>query len=67
MLNQAAHTSDLKKRASLYQRVQTILNQDAPIVLLYFPDDIKGLRSSVHGFHDLGDERIALYDVWLGK
>ena len=55
------------RNAPLYQQVQTIVNADAPIVLLYFPNDVKGLRSNVRGFQDIGDERPALYDVWLAK
>jgi len=67
LLNRAAHITDQKQRAALYQQVQGIVNEDAPIVLVYFPNDVKGLRSNVHGFQDLGDERPTLYDVWLAK
>jgi peptide/nickel transport system substrate-binding protein len=67
LLNQAAFTSDRKKRAAAYQQAQKLINQDAPIPILYFPNDIKGLRSNVRGFVNLGDERIALFGVWLSR
>jgi peptide/nickel transport system substrate-binding protein len=67
LLNTAARITSQKRRAALYQRVQTIVNEDAPIILLYFPDDVKGLRSNVRGFVDLGDERPQLATVWLSK
>lgn len=67
LLNQAARITDIKKRAAAYQQVQKIVNADAPIIHLFFPADIKGLRANVKGFRDLGDERPALFNVWLSR
>ena len=67
LLNKAAHITAQKQRAALYRQVQTIVNRDAPLVLLYFPNDVKGLRSSIRGFVNFGDERPQLQTVWLSK
>jgi peptide/nickel transport system substrate-binding protein len=67
VLRDAGTTSDRQRRTSLYHQAQTLINQDAPIILIFFPTDAKGLRSNVGGFKNLGDERLYLYNVWLGK
>ncbi len=66
LLKQAGSITDRSRRAVLYHRAQALINADAPIILLFFPTQTIGLRSNVQGFQNLGDQRIPLYNVWLG-
>ena len=64
---QAGRITDRHERALLYHKAQALINQDAPIILLFFPTQVIGLRTNVEDFHNLGDQRIPLYSVWLTR
>lgn len=55
---------DLRKRA--YAQIMDILNDDLPILFLYWPKEYKALRSNVQGFVHISDGMLRLRNVWLG-
>jgi peptide/nickel transport system substrate-binding protein len=66
LLNQAAASSDLTERTQLYAQIQKIVNEDAaPIILFYYTNDIKAMRSNVMGYQNLGVQRQPMFNVWL--
>lgn len=50
LLNQAAQTADATKRNALYQQAEVIINQQAPLIPVYYQPLIKLLKPYVGGF-----------------
>lgn len=50
LLAQAARTADAKQRNALYQQAELIINQQAPLIPLYYQPLIKLLKPYVGGF-----------------
>jgi peptide/nickel transport system substrate-binding protein len=67
LLTRAGQISDRAERTALYQQAQGLINEDAPIILFYFPTELKALRSAVAGFQTVGDQRIYLQNVSLAE
>ncbi len=57
-------TSDLRKRA--YAQIMDTLNDDLPILYLYWPKEYKALRSNVQGFVHVSDGMLRLRHVSVG-
>jgi glutathione transport system substrate-binding protein len=49
ILDKAASITDTSKRKALYKQAQEIINEDAPMVLLYYPTALAARRSNVGG------------------
>lgn len=64
LLDQAGRVAAIPERAKLYQSAQTLINEDAPVIIVSFPSDIKAYSRNVQGFVNLADERARLYTVW---
>jgi len=56
---------DLRKRA--YAQIMNTLNDDLPILFLYWPKEYKALRSNVQGFVHISDGMLRLRHVSLGQ
>lgn len=67
LLAEAATARDTETRAALYRQAQTLINEEAPTLVLYYPTDQKPMRTDVHGFINRGDQLIRLYNVWLDR
>lgn len=52
-----------RKRA--YGQIMDMLNDDLPILFLYWPKEYKGLRANVQGFVHIADGMLRLRTVWL--
>lgn len=50
LLEQAAKTADAQKRNALYQQAEMIINQQAPLIPIYYQPMIKLLKPYVGGF-----------------
>ncbi len=57
--------SDLRKRA--YTQIMDMLNDDLPILYLYWPKEYKAMRSNVQGFVHISDGMLRLRNVSLGQ
>ena len=50
LLNQATQITDATKRNALYQQAEVIINQQAPLIPIYYQPLIKLLKPYVGGF-----------------
>ncbi len=56
-------TTDLRKRA--YAQIMDMLNDDLPILFLYWQKEYKATRANVQGFVHISDGMLRLRTVWL--
>jgi peptide/nickel transport system substrate-binding protein len=60
-----ASEPSLEKRREIYDRMQRLIQQDAPAVFLYVPQEIEACSTRVQNWEPSPDGRINLHDVWL--
>ncbi|EKV28944.1 periplasmic oligopeptide-binding protein OppA [Caenispirillum salinarum AK4] len=65
LLEQAATEMDQEKRAALYRQAQEIVNEDAPWIFLWLPQDIYGVSKRLTNWQPSADSRINLHDACL--
>jgi peptide/nickel transport system substrate-binding protein len=58
---------DPEARKQAYYEIQKLVNDDAPLVLLFYPKVATALRANVKGFSALPSEDIYLSGIWLEK
>jgi len=63
LLDAAEVELDQAKRVAIYHEAQTIVNQDAPWIFLWLPQDIYGVSKRVSGWQPSADSRINLHDA----
>ncbi len=57
--------ADPGKRAELLQKAAAVLQDDPPVILLFHPPDITGMRPQVRGFQPRSDRVMSLYQVYI--
>jgi peptide/nickel transport system substrate-binding protein len=65
LLDAADVEMDREKRKAMYLEAQAIVNDEAPWIFLWLPQDIYGVSSRVKGWQPSPDSRINLHDVYL--
>jgi peptide/nickel transport system substrate-binding protein len=60
-------SADPAARQQAYYEVQALVNEDAPFVLLFYPQQATALQSKVKGFNMLSTEEIDLSLIWLDE
>lgn len=65
LLYQGQKTADGDDRSAVYAELQQILADEVPYIPLYYPDIIKGIRSSVEGLVVLPNNSLRFQDVVL--
>jgi len=63
MLTEASQTAIPADREKLYQAAEEIVNEQAPAIFLWVPQDIYGVSKRLKGFKPSPDSRINLHDV----
>jgi peptide/nickel transport system substrate-binding protein len=63
LLYQGQKTLDGPDRAAIYTRLQQILADEVPYIPLYYPDILKGVRSSVDGLVILPNDSVRFENV----
>ncbi len=63
LLDGARQEVDLIKRAKMYGDAQTIVNEQAPWIFLWVPQDLYGVSKRVKGWRPSSDGRINLHDA----
>ena len=66
LLTAAGTESDSTTRADLYAQAQALVQEDAPMVFLWVPQDVYGVSKQVTGWQPSSDSRINLHDACLG-
>ena len=64
-MRQAETEFNSAKRASLYEKIQALVAQDAPYVALDYPPNIYAWQPTLHGFAVNPGGAYRLEDVWL--
>jgi peptide/nickel transport system substrate-binding protein len=65
LIEAGASESDPEKRREIYYEMQRLIQEDAPAVFLYVPQEIEAASKMVHNWEPSPDGRINLHDVWL--
>lgn len=65
LLEEAGRLADQDQRADLYHEAQNIILDEAALVLIDHPSEIRALRSNVESWRAIGDQRLYLQYVWL--
>lgn len=65
LLYDGQKTADGEERGKIYADIQQILADDVPYIPFYYPDIVKGIRSSVEGFVVLPNNSVRFEDVQL--
>lgn len=65
LIDAADNEVDQAKRAEMYKDVQKLVNDDAPWVFLWVPQDIYGVAKNLRGWSPMSDSRINLHDAYL--
>ena len=65
LLDAANGEADQAKRAKLYEDAQVIVNEEAPLVFLWLPQDIYGANEQLEGWKPSGRGIIKLHDAYL--
>ncbi len=60
-------SADPETRQQAYHEVQKLANEDAPLVLLFYPQQAAAIQSRVKGFNILSTEEIDLSLIWLDE
>jgi peptide/nickel transport system substrate-binding protein len=67
LLDQTRAVSDTAKRKELYTQVDTLIAQEAPMIFIRFPAEIKVWLPVVKGFVHVPDGMMRLDKVWLDQ
>ena len=67
MADQASMDSDQSKRTAVYHKIQETVNQDQPLVPLYYSPAVYSYTDKVHDFKTLPTGNYNLVNVWLSK
>lgn len=67
LATQVNATTDKAKRKQMYDEIQKIFNQGAPVVDLYYPPTVGAYQNYVHGFKVLETGNYQLWKVWMSK
>ncbi len=65
LLGKAETGMDMEKRRSYFREVQRLIYDDLPVVPLYSPKEIYGVRRSVKNWTPTPDGRMDMHDVYL--
>lgn len=65
LLDAANGEADQEKRSQMYQDAQIIVNDEAPLVFLWLPQDIYGANARLEGWKPSGRGIIKLHDAYL--
>ena len=65
LLDGANAEADQEKRSMMYQDAQVIINDEAPLVFLWLPQDIYGASARLQGWQPSGRGIIKLHDAYL--
>jgi len=65
LIDKAMVEVDRKKRASYYQKAESILNEDVPMVFLWLPKEIYGVSARLGGWEPKADSQINLHDAYI--
>lgn len=65
LIQVGASGSDEQVRREAYSRMQRMVQEDAPAVFLYVPQEIEAASDKVRNWEPSPDSRINLHDVWL--
>jgi peptide/nickel transport system substrate-binding protein len=60
-------SADAETREQAYREIQALVNEDAPLVLLFYPQQATAAQSKVKGFNMLSTEEIDLSLIWLDE
>ena len=60
---------DKEKRAVIYKKFQEIIAEDAPVIYLYYPSEIRAMNKRVKNYPGIGYRDASLYlnQIWLEK
>jgi len=67
LLDAAETEVDDARRREMYNRAQVIVNQEAPWIFLWLPQDLYGVSRRIAGWRPQSDSRINLHDVRLAQ
>jgi len=59
--------TDVAKRHEIYNEIQRIVWEEAPMVFLFVPQEIEAAAANVQNWGPSPDGRINLHDVWLSQ
>ena len=65
LLDAANGEADQEKRSQMYRDAQVIVNDEAPLVFLWLPQDIYGANARLEGWQPSGRGIIKLHDAYL--
>ena len=65
LLDGANAEADQETRSQMYQDAQVIVNDEAPLVFLWVPQDIYGASARLEGWQPSGRGIIKLHDAYL--
>ena len=65
LLDAADIEIDREKREQMYLEAQAIVNDEAPWIFLWLPQDIYGASVQLKGWQPSADSRINLHDTYL--
>jgi peptide/nickel transport system substrate-binding protein len=67
LLRKAETGMDPGLRKTSFQQVQRLIHDDAPVVFLFSPKEIYGIRKSVKNYAPTPDGRMDMHDVYLSS
>jgi peptide/nickel transport system substrate-binding protein len=67
LLEQTRKVADTSKRKDLYTQVTTLIAQDAPMIFIRFPAEIKVWQPVVKGYVHVPDGMMRMDKVWLDQ
>lgn len=67
LMHDGRTTADGPDRKAIYFEIQKILANDVPYIPLYYPSNMVGTTSQVHGIQQLPNASVRFQDVWIEK
>lgn len=69
LLAEGRKTVDQTARATIYKKMQELIAEDAPIIYLYYPRELRALSTRVQGFPPVGyrDALTYTHKIWIKK
>lgn len=69
LLTRGRATFDPEKRAAIYKELQKIIAEEAPVIYLYYPKEIRVMNEKVQGFAPVGyrDALTWSHKIWIQK
>jgi peptide/nickel transport system substrate-binding protein len=67
LIEQASQSTEQDARKKLYDQVQVKVDEDTPLIPLYYSPSAYSFSSKVHGFTTLPTGNYTLADTWLSK